>query len=218
MSQPTPRDFKDAAYTHLAEIGKALASPVRLELLELLAQAPLSVELLAAQLHQSVANTSHHLQALKRAQLVSSRRDGAYITYTLASAEVAALLGALYGIGFKHSAALSRLSQDFFSARDGLEPIGLEELRQRLKRGDALLLDVRPAHEFEAHHLPGARSIPLDELEARVHELPRDQTIIAYCRGPLCAFSADAAQRLRALGFKDVRRAAVSPYHHDLTP
>lgn len=205
------RSFKNAAYTHLAEVGKALSSPARLEILELLAQAPRSVEVLAGEIDQSVANTSHHLQALKRAQLVTTEREGSRVVYSLAGADVAALLGQLQAVAAAHVAGLERLTRAFFADRDGLEPVDRDTLRMRLQSGEVVLLDVRPEHEFLAGHLPGALSMPLATLEARLGELPRDRAIVAYCRGPFCALSAEAARRLRALGF-DARRTDASPH------
>lgn len=204
------RTFKNAAWGHLAEVGKALASPARLEILELLAQAPRTVEVLAGEIDQSVANTSHHLQALRRAQLVTRARDGLHAVYALAGPEVAVLLGSLHAVGVARVAALEKLTRRFFDDRDGLEPLDRDTLLARLACDEVVLIDVRPAREFAAAHVPGARSFPLDELEARLPDLPRDRTVVAYCRGPFCVFSADAVTRLRALGF-DARRAELSP-------
>lgn len=205
MPKPKPRAFKDAAYAHLAEVGKALSSPARLEILELLAQAPRTVEVLAGEIEQSVANTSHHLQALKRAQLVATRRDGLHVVYSLAGADVAALLVQLQAVAAEHVAALEKLTREFFDDPAGLEPLDRDALLARLHTSDVVLLDVRPEREFDAGHLPGALSIPLPALEARLAELPKGRTIVAYCRGPFCTLSADAARRLRALGFDAVR-------------
>lgn len=212
MPPSSSRAFKSAAYAELAAVGKALASPARLELLELLAQAPRTVEVLAGELGQSTANTSHHLQVLKRSALVLGRRDGLHVVYSLAGDDVGVLLGALQAVAARHSAALDQLTRAFFAEVDG--PAGLEALDRgallaRLEEGSVVLLDVRPEREFAAGHLPGALSAPLDELEQRVAKLPRDRTVVAYCRGPYCTFSAEAVQRLRALGF-DAQRAEVS--------
>lgn len=205
------RAFKSAAYGLLAEVGRALSSPARLELLELLAQAPRSVEALAAELGQSVANTSHHLQALKRARLVSATRRGAHVQYRLSGPEVAALLRQLQAVAATHLAELDRLSRDFFDDPAGFAPLDAAGLRARLQAGEVLLLDVRPAEEHAAGHLPGAWSAPLDRFATWVAALPADRAIIAYCRGPYCAFSAEAVRRLRALGF-DARRADIAPH------
>lgn len=203
------RAFKNAAYAHLAEVGKALSSPARLEILELLAQAPRTVEVLAGEIDQSVANTSHHLQALKRAQLVTAARDGLHVVYSLAGPDVAALLVRLQSVATQHLAGLEKLTREFFDDDEGLEAVDRDALLERLHARDVVLLDVRPAREFEAGHLPGALSVPLEDLEARLTDLPRDRTIVAYCRGPFCTLSAEATRRLRALGF-DALRTDVS--------
>lgn len=203
------RHFKNEAYQHLAEVGKALSSPARLEILELLAQAPRTVEVLATEIEQSLANTSHHLQVLKRARLVKGTREGLYITYELTGVDVARLVGQLARVGEGHLAELQKLKQDFFDGRDGLESIDLETLLNRLEAEDIVLLDVRPEFEFEAGHLPGALSIPLNQLEERLSEIPKTQKVVAYCRGPYCALSADAARRLREFGW-DAQRSEVS--------
>ena len=203
------RAFKNAAYAYLADVGKALSSPARLEILELLAQAPRTVETLAHEIAQSTANTSHHLRALKRAQLVASRRDGVHVIYSLAAPDVAALLVQLQAVAQQHVAGLEKLTREYFEDRDGLEAVDRNTLLQRVRDDDVVLLDVRPELEFAAGHLPGAVSIPLATLESQLDELPRDRTIVAYCRGPFCTFSAEAARRLRDLGY-DARRSDVS--------
>jgi len=208
------RTFKNAAYAHLAEVGKALSSPARLEILELLAQAPRTVEVLAGEIDQSVANTSHHLQALKRAQLVTSTREGLHVGYAIAGADVAALLVHLQGVAARHLAGLEKLTREFFDDPAGLEPIDRDTLIERLRASDVVLVDVRPEHEFAEAHLPGALSVPLPLLESRLGELPRDRTIVAYCRGPFCTLSAEAARRLREHGF-DARRTGVSVHSFD---
>jgi rhodanese-related sulfurtransferase len=206
---PSGREFKTAAYTHLAEVGKALANNTRLEILDLLLQAPRTVELLAREVGQSVANTSHHLQALKRARLVQSQREGVRIIYSPSGPEVGGLLAQLDRVARVHVAELEALSRDFFGERDALDAIDAATLLERLRLDEAVLIDVRPTHEFEAGHLPGALGIPLDQLEERLSELPRDRMVVAYCRGPYCTFSADAVHRLREYGF-DGRRSELS--------
>lgn len=203
------RSFKDAAYAHLAEVGKAIASPARLEILELLAQAPRTVEVLAGEVAQSIANTSHHLQVLKRARLVTHRREGQHVAYALAGEDVAGLLTQLHAVAAAHVAALEALTRDYFEDPAGLEPLDVTTLLARLRADDVVLVDVRPEHEFAAGHVPGAISLPLTALKQRVAELPRDRTVVAYCRGPYCTFSAEATRRLRALGF-DARRTHAS--------
>jgi rhodanese-related sulfurtransferase/predicted transcriptional regulator len=209
MSPSKSRIFKNAAYAHLAEVGKALSSPARLEILELLAQAPRTVEVLASEIDQSVANTSHHLQALKRAQLVAAERDGLHVIYSLAGGDVAKLLVQLQAVAAQHMAGLEKLTREFFDDPEGLEAVDRETLLERIRANDVVLIDVRPEREFAEEHLPGALSVPLGLLESRLEQLPKDRTIIAYCRGPFCTFSADAVRRLRELGF-DAHRTDVS--------
>jgi rhodanese-related sulfurtransferase/DNA-binding transcriptional ArsR family regulator len=209
VAPTTSRAFKDAAYAHLADVGKALASPARLEILELLAQAPRSVEVLAGEIDQSVANTSHHLQALRRARLVTAERDGLRVVYALSGDDVAALGVQLQAVAARHVADLDRLTRAYLDDPAGLQAIDRDTLIDRLRAGQVTLIDVRPEREFDAGHVPGALSMPLDTLEARVCDLPRDRTIVAYCRGPFCTFSAEAACKLRALGF-DARRTDLS--------
>ncbi len=199
------RLFKAAAYEQIARVGKALASEARLEILDALAQGPRTVEALSGQLERSVANTSHHLQTLRRGRLVQTRRDGLYVEYSLAGPDVAALVDQLHAVAARHLADLERLSRDFFEERDGLEPIDRETLLDRLRRDDVVLIDVRPEREFHHGHIPGAVSMPLDQLQSRLNELPSGKTVVAYCRGPLCAFSADAAKVLRERGYDAVR-------------
>lgn len=215
MNQNTARGFKNAAYAYLAEVGKALASPARLEILELLAQAPRSVDVLAGEIDQSVANTSHHLQALKRAHLVASVREGVRVTYRIAGDDVAALLVQLQAVASSHLAGLEKLAREFFDDPTGNEPLERDALIRRLQEGEIVLIDVRPANEFEAGHVPDARSVPLTELEDHLDELPRDRTVVAYCRGPFCTYSAEAVRRLRELGF-DARRSDVSVHSANL--
>lgn len=207
--RPNSRKFKNAAYAHVVAVGKALASATRLEILELLAQAPRTVEVLAGEVEQSVANTSHHLQALERARLVVSERDGLHVVYAIAGEDVGALLSSLQAVASQHVAGLEKLSREYFAERDGLEAVERETLLKRLRDDDASLIDVRPEHGFAAGHLPGALSVPLSTLESRLGELPKDRPIVAYCRGPFCALSAEAARRLRTLGY-DAHRTDVS--------
>lgn len=209
MSQLTSRTFKNEAYALLAEVGRALSSPARVEILELLAQAPRTVDVLAGEIEQSVANTSHHLQALKRARLVHASRDGLHMRYALSGDDVGALVAELQRVAERHIADLELLMGRFFAETDDLEVLSADALRERMRAGDVVLIDVRPANEFEERHLPDAISIPLDALEARMSELPRDKTIVAHCRGPLCTYAATAVRVLRGEGF-DARRSDVS--------
>ena len=208
------RKFKSAAFAYLSEVGKALSNARRLEILELLVQAPRTVEVLAGEIEQSVANTSQHLQVLKRAQLVRGERDGQLIRYSVTGADIGELLGNMQAVAGRHLAGMQQLTRRYFAARDGLEAVDLDTLMARMEDGEVVLVDVRPEYEFAEGHLPGALSLPLAELEARLEELPTDATIVAYCRGPYCTFSADAVRLLRAHGY-DARRsdATVSSLH-----
>lgn len=205
----TARQFKDDIYEQLARLGKAVAAPKRLELLDLLCQGPRSVESLAEQAAISVANASQHLQVLRAAQLVDADRQGLYVIYRLAAPEVGDFFLALRQLAQDRLAEVERTAQAYFSANDGLEPIPAAELAERLALGVATVIDVRPAEEYRAGHLPGALSVPLPELEARLAELPEDREIIAYCRGPYCVMSAKAAQFLRSRGVA-ARRSELS--------
>jgi DNA-binding transcriptional ArsR family regulator len=189
---------KDALFEAIASMGKAFASPVRLELLDLLAQAPRSVEALARASGQSTANTSQHLQALRAAGMVTRAREGSRVRYELAGEEALRLWLALRDTAGSLLAEVERAAQHYLG--EEVEAIGREELRDRLERGEVVLVDVRPAEEHAAGHIAGARSIPLEDLERRLSELPGDREIVAYCRGPYCAFAHEAVRRLRAAG------------------
>src|SRR5687767_11015404 len=191
------KDGKLALFEAIALMGKAFASPVRLELLDLLAQAPRSVEELARASGQSTANTSQHLQGLHAAGLVERERDGNRVMYSVAS-EPLRLWLALRDVSAARLAEVQRAAHDYLG--DEVEAIDRDELRERLARGDVVLVDVRPVEEFAAGHIDGASSIPLDELERRVTELPPDREVIAYCRGPFCAYAHEAVRTLRAAG------------------
>jgi rhodanese-related sulfurtransferase/DNA-binding HxlR family transcriptional regulator len=192
------RRQKDALFEAIALMGKAFASPVRLELLDLLAQAPRTVEELARASDQSTANASQHLQALHAAGMVTRERDGTRVRYTLAGEEALQLWLALRGASAARLAEVERAAREYLG--EPVEAIGRTELVERLRRGDAVLIDVRPEEEFAAGHIDGARSIPLEELEQRLAELPADREVIAYCRGPFCAYAYQAVRQLRAAG------------------
>jgi rhodanese-related sulfurtransferase/biotin operon repressor len=194
---------KAALFEAIALMGKAFASPVRLELLDLLAQAPRSVEELARASGQSTANTSQHLQALRAAGMVTRAREGNRARYALAGDEALRLWLALRDASAARLGEVERAARDYLG--EDVDTIGREDLLERLKRGDVVLVDVRPEEEYAAGHIEGARSIPLDELERRLAELPPDTEVVAYCRGPFCAFAHDAVRRLRAVG-RDARR------------
>ena len=192
------RGRKDALFEAIALMGKGFASPVRLELLDLLAQAPRTVHELARASDQSMANASQHLQALQAAGLVARRREGTSVRYALAGEDVLALWLALRNASASRLAEVERAARDYLG--EDVEAIGREELISRLSRGDAVLVDVRPAEEYVAGHIQGARSIPIDELEQRLAELPEDREVIAYCRGPFCAYAHEAVRLLHADG------------------
>jgi rhodanese-related sulfurtransferase/DNA-binding transcriptional ArsR family regulator len=187
-----------AHYDELARLGKAFASPVRLRLLDLLRQGPRSVEDLADEADLTVANASRHLQQMRAARIVGSERAGRHIRYRLAGDDVARAFGALRGLAELLLPELDRLRREL----GVLDPAEREPLLERIRRGEVTLLDVRPADEYRAGHLPGARSIPFDELSARLGEIPRGREVVAYCRGPYCPMAAEAVELLAAAGFR----------------
>jgi rhodanese-related sulfurtransferase/predicted transcriptional regulator len=192
------RATKDALFEAIALMGKAFASPVRLELLDLLAQAPRSVEELARASGQSTANASQHLQALRAAGMVTRAREGTRVRYALAGDEALRLWLALRDASAARLAEVERAARDYLG--EDVDTIGREDLLERLRHGDVVLVDVRPREEFAAGHIEWARSIPLDELERRLAELPPDTEVVAYCRGPFCAYAHEAVRTLRADG------------------
>lgn len=203
---------KQAIYASLAEVAQALGHPHRLELLEHLAQGVRSVEELSTRSGLTFANTSRHLQILRRARLVETERSGKHILYRLAGdAEVVALMSALGRVGERNIAEIGRILTDYFRARDSMEPASRDELIEMLHDNLVTVLDVRPEDEFEAGHLPGALNIPVAELERRLGELPPEQEVIAYCRGPYCVFSVEAVSALRSRGFQARRLADGYP-------
>ena len=201
IAPASKRHFKDAIYEQLARVGKALASPKRLELLDLLAQGPRTVEVLAEAAEISLANTSQHLQVLRGARLVEADKQGLYVRYRLADDDVGALLLQLRALAESRLAEVEATRRAFLSSVHALEQVDRDELRRRVLSGEVTVLDVRPVEEFEAGHLPGARSIPVAELESRLSELPPDREIVAYCRGPYCVYAIDAVNLLRQRGF-----------------
>jgi rhodanese-related sulfurtransferase/predicted transcriptional regulator len=198
----TKRQFKDELYSQFARIGKALSNPHRLELLELLAQGERTVEDLAQEASLPIANASQHLQVLRAAQLVDVRRDGLYAYYRLSDERVFRVWQVLRDLGELQLAEVNRLVQSFLQDRSPLQSINAAELVERMEAGDVLILDVRPELEYQSGHIPEARSIPIDELEARLDELPGDQEIIAYCRGPYCVFADEAVTLLQKHGYR----------------
>ncbi|QEC48557.1 metalloregulator ArsR/SmtB family transcription factor [Baekduia soli] len=194
---------KTALFEAIALMGKAFASPRRLELLDLLAQAPRTVDELARASDQSTANTSQHLQALHAAGLVTRAREGTSVRYALAGDEVLALWLSLRQTSVAQLAEVERAAGEYLG--EHVEAIGRDELIARLRRGEVIVIDVRPPEEFAAGHIDGARSIPIDELRDRLAELPADREVVAYCRGPFCAYAHEAVRQLRAAG-RDARR------------
>jgi len=195
-----PRAFKDRLYGQFARIGKALASPHRLELLEILAQAERTVEALAAESGMSLANASQHLQVLREAGLVESRRQGLYVHYRLADESVFALSTSLCNVAERRLAELDRLVRDQFGSRSDPELVGMDELLARMRSGRVVVLDARPAREFAAGHIAGALSVPVDELKSRLDRLPKGKEYVAYCRGPYCVYADRAVEVLLKSG------------------
>lgn len=202
MNTDEKRAFKTQLYEQFARVGKALASPHRLELLDLLMQCERTVESLAQETGMSIANASQHLQVLRAARLVETRREGTSIYYRLASESVSALWLSLREVGEAHLAEIDRVVETFLQNRAHLQPITAEALLEELRRDQVILLDVRPVEEYQAGHLPQALSIPVAELEARLAELPADKEIVAYCRGPYCVFADEAVALLRTHGYQ----------------
>lgn len=202
MDAETKRSFKDELYEQFARIGKAFSSPKRLEMLDLLAQTERSVEALAEAMDMSVANTSRHLQMLRKERLVRRRKDGTYVYYALASPDVHRAWKAVRTLAEARLPAVKETVRRYLTDRDRLDAITADKLEERLESDETLVLDVRPAEEYRAGHIPGARSVPVDQLEERLDELPEGQEIVAYCRGPYCVYSDDAVRRLQENGLE----------------
>jgi rhodanese-related sulfurtransferase len=196
------RAAKDALFDAFADVAKALASGRRAEIVDLLAQGERSVEEIAGEIDQSVANTSHHLRAMARAGVLRTRREGTRIVYMLASDRVSELWVALRSVAAEHVAGIERLTEDYLGDRSRLEAVDRQELAARLEAGDVVVLDVRPTPEFTAGHIPGARSVPVDELRQHLRALPKDVEVVAYCRGPYCVYADDAVRLLRRRGYR----------------
>jgi rhodanese-related sulfurtransferase len=199
------RAFKTQIHEQFARIAKAIANPHRLEILDLLAQGERSVEELSLGTDLSIANASQHLQVLREVHLVEARKEAQRVYYRLADPEVFKLLQVIRDVAVQQLAEVDRIVNTYVSARQSLEPVTPSELRDRLRDPGLVVLDVRPAVEYRQGHIAGARSIPIDELAARLHELPHDQEIVAYCRGPYCVFADEAVELLSSQGYR-VRR------------
>lgn len=198
------REAKDALFDAFADVGKALSSGRRAEIVDVLAQGERSVEAIAAEIHQTMANTSQHLRGLARAGLVASRRDGTRIYYRLASDKVAELWAAVREVAADHVAGLDHLATAYLGDRSEIDEVTRAELTRRLGKRDLVVLDVRPAAEFAAGHIPGARSVPPGELRP-LRKLPRGIEAVAYCRGPYCAYADEAVRVLRRRGVRAAR-------------
>jgi rhodanese-related sulfurtransferase len=207
----THRDFKDRLYGQLARIGKALSSPHRLEILELLAQSERTVDSLATEMGLSLANTSQHLQALRQAALVESRKDGLFVHYRLADQDVFELSKVVRSVAERRLADFERLVRDHFVSRSDAEAVPMAELLKRARSKQVVILDTRPASEFLAGHIAGAISVPVDELQRRLKELGKGKEYVAYCRGRYCVYADRAVEILRANGRRARRLADGFP-------
>lgn len=196
------RNPKQALYEQFATVAKALGNPQRLELIEHLAQGPRSVEALAAKLGLHIANVSQHLQAMRRAGLVSSERDGKFVNYRLADESVLTAFAAVRSVAERRSAEVERVVRSYFDTRDDMEPVSREALAARMRDDLVTVIDVRPADEFALGHLPGAVNVPLSDLEGRLGDFGAEREIVAYCRGPWCVMSFEAVALMRMKGFR----------------
>jgi len=201
MTMPHRR-FKDAIYEQFARVGKAVSAPKRIELLDLLCQSPRTVEALAEQAALSVANASQHLQVLRAARLVDAEKKGLHVEYRIADDQVGRFFLALRELAEARLAEIDQVTREYFEQRGEMEAVAGDELLRRVKAGEVTVLDVRPTEEYRAAHVPGALSIPVAELKARLKELPRDRDVVAYCRGPYCVMAVEAVELLRKKGFK----------------
>jgi len=198
----TGREAKDLLYAQFSRLGKAISNPKRIELLELLAQSERSVDELAAASGMDFGNTSAQLQVLSRARLVEGRRQGKRVIYRLADENVTRFLAALRELSRARLAEVEQVARDYFEARDHLEPLGSADLMRRLDDPGTLVIDVRPAEEYAAGHIPGALSVPLSELKGRIAQFPSAAEIVAYCRGPYCVLAPQAIEILGRAGLR----------------
>jgi rhodanese-related sulfurtransferase len=199
------RAFKDGLYEQFARIGGAVSSPKRLEILDLLCQGEKSVEVLADQAALTIGNTSAHLKALRIARLVETRREGQFIFYRVADPAVSEFWLALRALGEKRLAEVRDVAREYFTDRDQLSPLDKRQLLARARKGDVIVLDVRPEDAYRAGHLPFARSVPAHELERKLSSLPKNREIVAYCRGPYCVWAYEAVSLLRRKGYRATR-------------
>lgn len=205
------RDVKDTLYATWAETAQALASPKRIELVDILAQGERTVEALARESGLTVNNTSSHLKVLKAARLVETKKEAQFVFYRLADNAVVSMLDGIQQVARRRRHEVSELAEAYFDGRDSLEPIDAPELLRRLRNGDVTLIDVRPALEYDAGHIEGAHSLPLSELKNRLREIPKDRPVVAYCRGPYCVLAIEAVEQLRAKGYEARRFADGLP-------
>ncbi|MBI4988962.1 MAG: metalloregulator ArsR/SmtB family transcription factor [Rhodocyclales bacterium] len=199
MTQPNP---KKQIFEHLARVGKGLAHAARLDLLEALAQGERSVDALARTCGMPIPNTSHHLLVLKDCGLAASRKEGLQVFYRLAVPEVTMAIAAVRRIAEQQLAEVSRIVRENFESRDALQPVRREELLKMARRGEAVVIDVRPAEEYAAGHIAGAINMPVDSLPRFLKKLPKEQEIVAYCRGPYCMLAFEAVEKLRKKGYR----------------
>ncbi|MBT2627429.1 metalloregulator ArsR/SmtB family transcription factor [Bacillus sp. HU-1818] len=199
------RNLKDLLYQEFSRIGKSLSSPRRLEILDVLSQGPKSVEALAKSTNMSIANVSQHLKTLFNSRMVKYKKEGNYVIYELADEIIADFLTSLHALSEKQLVQVQQIKQEFLNDKLGMEGVTLSELKERMEKGEVLLLDVRPAEEYEKAHIPGAISIPIEELENKLSSLPPNCEVVAYCRGPYCLMSAEAVEILKANGIHAFR-------------
>jgi rhodanese-related sulfurtransferase/DNA-binding transcriptional ArsR family regulator len=211
VNAATHREFKDRLFGQFARVGKALASPKRLEIVDLLAQGERTVEEIARETDMSIASASQHLQALKGARMVEARREGLYAHYRLADEDVFRTWQAIRALGESRLAEVDRVVETYLADRDALEAVDVMELMERLSDGSVVVLDVRPEEEYRAGHIPGAHSVPVEKLEAYLEKIPKNREVVAYCRGPYCVFSDEAVALLSSRGYRAKRLAEGLP-------
>lgn len=199
------RNLRDLLYQEFSRIGKSLSSPKRIEILDLLSQGPKTVESLAKATEMSVANVSQHLQTLNNSKMVKFKKEGTYVVYELSDHIIGEFISSLHSLSEKQYPQVQQIKQDFLNANKSVEEVSLDELNNKMENGEVLLLDVRPHSEYERAHIPGAVSMPLEELKEKVDSLPANREIVAYCRGTYCLMSVRAVELLQSKG--------VNAYH-----